>query len=62
MWVPEAQVFQDLADDGGVVDDGNDAHRATAFGTGQWVEFEEKFALSSAFAASLYANWLSRCD
>jgi GMP synthase-like glutamine amidotransferase len=25
-------------------------------------QFEEKFALSSAFAAALYANWLARCD
>ena len=38
MGVPAAQVFQDLANDGGLVDDGNEAHRSAAWGTGQRVD------------------------
>ena len=37
--VPEAQVFQDPTDDGGLVDDRHDTHGATAFGACQGVDF-----------------------
>jgi hypothetical protein len=39
MRVPEAQVLKDAADDGGLVDDGDNPHRSAALGTGQRVDF-----------------------
>ena len=35
MRVPQAQVCEDFADDGGIVDDGDEAHGAAAFGAFQ---------------------------